>query len=338
MSNLANKRRARMVAINSVRRIFDQGNNLMIGGLNEGCLNELTSLKNTAIDKYLKITEFDCDISSLIEVDEELEQEEISSTEFTIFYKRSILGIEDFINKNNVDYISSNKFISKTVKLPALKLEIFDGKQENWQTFYENFDWAINKNTELSDIQKMTYLRNLVKGQALSAITELTLSNENYSVALNILKNRFSNKQLLISIHMKKLSPEKVKDVRNISELRKMFDTIEIQIRSLENLSVDENMYGSILIPNLLEKLPEVLNLIINRELNGSQAWNIINVLEILKNEISARENTRSNHENFRNPITANTLYANGTDNRFNNKFNQNLSQNNFRNQNFSRN
>ena len=289
MSNLANKRRARTVAINSVRRIFDQANNLMVGGLNEGCLNELTSLKNTAIDKYLKITQFDYDISSLIEVDEELEQEEITSTEFTIFYKQSILGIEDFINKNNVDYISSNKFISKTVKLPALKLEIFDGKQENWQTFYENFDCAINKNTELSDIQKITYLRNLVKGQALSAITGLTLSNENCSVALNILKNRFSNKQLLISIHMKKLlSLEKVKDVRNISELRKMFDTIEIQIRSLENLSVDENMYGSILIPILLEQLPEELNLIINRELNGCQAWNIINVLQILKNEMSA--------------------------------------------------
>ena len=256
----------------------------MVGGLNEGCLNELTSLKNTAIDKYLKITQFDWDISSLIEVDQELEQEEITSTEFTIFCKRSILGIEDFINKNNVDYISSNKFISKTVKLPALKLEIFDGKQENWQTFYENFDCAINKNTELSDIQKMTYLRNLVKGRALSAITGLTLSKEKYSVALNILKNRFSNKQLLISIHMKKLlSLEKVKDVRNISELRKMFDTIEIQIRSFENLSVDENMYGSILIPILLEKLPEELNLIINRELIGSQAWNIINVLQILK-------------------------------------------------------
>ncbi|XP_065658562.1 uncharacterized protein LOC136083084 [Hydra vulgaris] len=95
-------------------------------------------------------------------------------------------------------------------------------------------------------------------------------------------------------------------------------------------------MYGSILIPILLEKFPEELNLIINRELNGSQAWNIFNVLEILKNEISARENTRSNYENFRNPITANTLYANGTDNRFSNEFNQNLRQNNFRNQNFS--
>ena len=47
---------------------------------------------------------------------------------------------------------------------------------------------------------------------------------------------------------------------------------------------------------------------------------------------------SRSNHENFRNPITANTLYANGTDNRFNNKLNQNLSQNNFRDQNFPRN
>ncbi|XP_065642134.1 uncharacterized protein LOC136073823 [Hydra vulgaris] len=250
MSNLAYKRRGRMVAVNSVRRIFNQANNLMVGGLYGDCLNELTSLKNTAIDKYLKITQLDCDISSLIEVDEELEQEEIARTEFTIFYKRFILSIEDLINKNNVDVISSNKFISKTVKLPALKLEIFDGKQKNWQTFYENFDCAINKNMDFFDIQKMTYLRNLVKGQALSAITGLTLSNKNYSVALNILKNRFSNKQLLTSIHMKKLlSLEKIKDVRNISELRKMFDTIEIQIRSLENLSIDENMYGSILIP-----------------------------------------------------------------------------------------
>jgi hypothetical protein len=46
-------------------------------------------------------------------------------------------------------------------------------------------------NTKLSNIKKFSYLKGKLHGQAQSAISGLTLSNENYDVAVDILKERF---------------------------------------------------------------------------------------------------------------------------------------------------
>ena len=77
MSNLANKRRARTVTFKLVRRVLEQASTYMVGSLCGDCLTVLTSISNTAIDKYLKNTQFDCDISSLFEADAELKHKEI---------------------------------------------------------------------------------------------------------------------------------------------------------------------------------------------------------------------------------------------------------------------
>ena len=196
------------------------------------------------------------------------------------------------------------------VKLPTLKIEAFDGNWENWQPFWENFDCAINKNDELSNIQKMTYLRNLVHGQAYSAINGLSLSNENYIIALDILKQRFSNKQLTVSFYMKKLLKlDRVNNIKNVNSLRKLLDTVEIQIRSLENIGIDSLMYGSLLVPIILEKLPEELNLIISRKLNEDGTWDIKDVFNILKAELRAREHINSSDLNTL-PFTASTFHS----------------------------
>ena len=197
------------------------------------------------------------------------------------------------------------------VKLPPLKLHSFDGRAEHWQTFYENFQCAVDNNEDLSSIQKLTYLRNLLEGQALSTITGLALTHDNYKVAINLLKERFDNKQLLISSHMQTLlSLEKVSNLRNISSLRQIYDNLEIQIRSLENLSIDSQQYGPLLIPVLMQKIPEELSLIISRKFNDVDCWNIKTVLNVLKTEIQAREKSNFNREE--NPFTAETLYSSG--------------------------
>ena len=50
----------------------------------------------------------------------------------------------------------------------------------------------------------MTYLKNLVEGEASDIIAGLKLSDENYARSLNLLKECYNDKQLLIYSHTQK--------------------------------------------------------------------------------------------------------------------------------------
>ena len=137
----------------------------------------------------------------------------------------------------------------------------------------------------------MTYLKNLVEGQATNITAVLKLSHENCVVSLNLLKEYYNDKQLLINSHMPNLlNLKQVEDLKDVCSLRKMFDVIEIQIRSLKNLGYETSHYGPFLIPVIINKLPEELNLLISRQFSSSERWEIEQGLKVLKTEISARE------------------------------------------------
>ena len=96
---------------------------------------------------------------------------------------------------------------------------------------------------------------------------------------LNLLKECFDKKQLQIAIHMKNLDKTStVSDLKNISQLRSVYDNFETQIRSLDNLNVTPETYGLLLTPVLQSKLPSELNLIISRRFNDLDCWDVTEV------------------------------------------------------------
>ena len=58
-----------------------------------------------------------------------------------------------------------------------------------WQQFYDTFEAAIDKNENLSNVQKFTYLQGYLEGPVLKYIGGMTLSSENYIQALKQLKD-----------------------------------------------------------------------------------------------------------------------------------------------------
>ena len=56
----------------------------------------------------------------------------------------------------------------------------------------------MHSNTAIHDVDKFNYLKGLLEGPALSAITGLTLTDSNYEVTVGVLKQRFRNKQLVL--------------------------------------------------------------------------------------------------------------------------------------------
>ncbi|XP_065678959.1 uncharacterized protein LOC136093693 [Hydra vulgaris] len=332
--NRRSKRRIRTVNIKLLNKLFEKSLEIINNTDDENQFSNLNDLKDTLNEKYNKVIQLDEEITLLIEDEDELENEVEPSTEFNLVFKNEISKINKELKKFDIktDCNSTfSNFKNKTVKLPVLKLDNFDGEPEKWTSFIENFECAIDMNNDLSGIQKMTYLRNLLKGSALSSISGLSLSNENYKVALDILKERYENKQNMISSHMRKLlSFERLHSVNKTEKLRHLLDIIDIQIRSLETLKNTSEMYRPLLVPIILQKIPEELNLIINRQLDKNSSWDVLTIINILKSELRAREQVSLNlNNNVDKTYTTESFFTSNNNNEKSN-FNRNPRQFNY--------
>ena len=110
----------------------------------------------------------------------------------------------------------------------------------------------------------------------------LTLTTENYDEAVKILEERFGNTQILISAFMQQfVSLPKIKSANDISGLRKLLDKVENSVRNLKTLSVESDVYGSLLVPLINEKLPNDLILLIACQFD-SDVWSLSKMLVYL--------------------------------------------------------
>ena len=174
------------------------------------------------------------------------------------FVKKAVINVRILLNgTDSLSTVTAVTRSSKSVKLPKLELNKFNGDPTKWKSFSDSFLSAVHNNDDISDIQKMTYLQSLLEGSASETIEGLSLSKENYKAALDILKDRFGNEQILISVHMNNLLKlEPIKSIAFMRGLRRVYDNIETQVRSLRNLGVDSRQYGPMLIPILCSKTP----------------------------------------------------------------------------------
>lgn len=90
-----------------------------------------------------------------------------------------------------------------SLRLPPINLPTFSGKFEDWDEFHDTFDCLINKNSQLSIIQKFHYLISAVEGDAAQALRCLKITTANYTTAWDILKKRFENKKLIVQNNLK---------------------------------------------------------------------------------------------------------------------------------------
>ena len=67
----------------------------------------------------------------------------------------------------------------------------FDGNPLKWKEFHDAFNSTIHNNNNLSNIDKFNYLKANLIGSAHASIQGLELVEGNYSIALDILTERF---------------------------------------------------------------------------------------------------------------------------------------------------
>lgn len=135
---------------------------------------------------------------------------------------------------------------------------------------WDCYESAVHLNDTLSDVDKFNYLRSLLEKSAYDAIAGLTLSASNYREAVEILRKRFGNKQLIVSRHMETLlNLTAVSADNDLRGLRRLYNEVEANVRSLKALGVDQASYGTMLTSVLLVKLPPEIRLIVTRMASG---------------------------------------------------------------------
>lgn len=84
----------------------------------------------------------------------------------------------------------------------------------------------IHTNPNLTDIQKLEYLKTHVKGEAASLVSHLTLNVANYAIAWDLLMENYENRRKIISTLLDKvLSKPKLEPKTMLNYLR---ETTEI--------------------------------------------------------------------------------------------------------------
>ena len=89
------------------------------------------------------------------------------------------------------------------------------------------------------------------------------------------------------------VSVSAVTNDHDVNALRRLYDVIESNVRSLKGLEVPAESYGRLLVPVIMSKLPSELRLILGREM-GDEDWNLEVILENLGKEVETRERTSS--------------------------------------------
>ncbi|XP_077534685.1 uncharacterized protein LOC144146623 [Haemaphysalis longicornis] len=155
------------------------------------------------------------------------------------------------------EVVSTEQTQRSKIKLPKLELIKFSGRSNEWQHFWELFEEVVDKNEDLSSIDKYNFLRASLTGDAATAIAGLPPTARCYNDAVQLLKKRFGNEELLIQEHFKKLIDLKpVRSSEDVRGLRRLHDTLAAHIRGLETLGRKLETFSSMLLPIAQRALP----------------------------------------------------------------------------------
>ena len=133
-----------------------------------------------------------------------------SQAEYNIQVGMDIDFYEDYLNKSSgtSGSVSAEKVLEIVSKLnmsdgkpPPLECGIFTGKEKDkfaFTTFLNQFNNVIGSRKNLTDSAKLTYLLGYLRDYALKIVKHLTITDCNYLIAIQMLKNEFLDVQFIV--------------------------------------------------------------------------------------------------------------------------------------------
>eukprot|EP00794_Sanderia_malayensis_P011699 gene11699-biopygen9375 len=137
---------------------------------------------------------------------------------------------------------------------------------------------------------------SLFEEPAKGVIKGIPITEANYELAVTLLKKRYAKPSIIRRGHINQMiNIQPVFSERNVTKLRLPYDKVETHFRGLEAQEVDQASYSGIVVPVILDKIPE--NVRYNKiRLSSSDhlEWNMKEMLTALERELVIRESHTS--------------------------------------------
>lgn len=204
-------------------------------------------VKDSIITKWQEIEKINSEILKMKEEDQSIYH---SYDEFDDLDEQVIQVVSELSGKITGD-IQPTK---QTLTLPKVKLDTFEGSYEKWTTFHDMFQQMVHKNTSLSKVEKMQYLKTLVTGEPSKLIQHLQIAEVNYETALKLLQDRYENKRLLLSKLLDKILDIPKISVESAEKIKQLHDTTIECLEAIKNMGVPTSEWGPIISHIIIRK------------------------------------------------------------------------------------
>ncbi|KAH7949449.1 hypothetical protein HPB49_010012 [Dermacentor silvarum] len=106
----------------------------------------------------------------------------------------------------------------------------------------------MHKNEHLSNANRFKYLKSYLAGKAEDTITGLSLTDSNYEIAVDLLKEWFLRKEVAVNDHLSgMLQLKPVVSADDVISLRLLYGEKFKNVRGLEALDVKQKAYSALL-------------------------------------------------------------------------------------------
>ncbi|KAL7630189.1 UNVERIFIED_CONTAM: hypothetical protein RMT77_019672 [Armadillidium vulgare] len=169
---------------------------------------------------------------------------------------------ENLENQSEVRSILRGLAVKQEVKIPALKCKTFSGESDRFQfrSFLLSFENVFGSRRDLSDAAKLQYLKAHLSSIALKDVEHLPNVDDNYEVALQILKDLYLDVPFIIDCLFHKIDTAPVIDNKNLEAVRAFISEVRAHLHELKEFELDfmeEGSAGCKLLSHIVvDKLP----------------------------------------------------------------------------------
>lgn len=143
---------------------------------------------------------------------------------------------------------------STECKLPVLEAPTFSGNFLDWPSFSDLFQSTITNNTDLTNSQRLQYLRASLKGDASTILRTTKVTDANFAPAWQLLEDRYNVQNALVYAQVRALFSQP--KASNANEIKSLFNVTIDCLNALKNMGIDTANWDPILTFLIQERLP----------------------------------------------------------------------------------
>lgn len=186
--------------------------------------------------------------------------EDISADERTQFedlYYEIVAQCNSMVEAKNSEAgsISPTSTAQIGLRLPKIELPCFEGDYTDWLNFRDLFLSLIHENEGLNHVQKLHYLKSCLKNNAAQIIASLPTIASNYSVAWQLINERFNNERILIKTHVDNILDAVPIQRESATSIRTLSDTLARNVTALKALNQPAESWSTLLVHIVGRKL-----------------------------------------------------------------------------------